>query len=153
MTATVERQKRAGSHVTLPTPGERPQADILIFDGHCRMCRAQVERLHRWDSRDSLAFLSLHDPQVAERFPDLSYDELMQQMVLVDQQGKRHRGAEAVRYLSRHIPRLWPLVPVLHLPGSLPLWRWCYRQVAHWRYRLGGRVECEDGACAVHFKR
>ena len=72
MTATVERQKRAGSPWTLPTPADRPGADILIFDGHCRMCRAQVERLHRWDSRDSLAFLSLHDQQVPEPFPDLS---------------------------------------------------------------------------------
>ena len=151
MTATVERQQ-PGSALPLPTPVERPLADILIYDGHCRMCRAQVERLHRWDSRKSLAFLSLHDPQVASRFPDLSYDELMQQMVLVDGAGHRHRGAEAVRYLSRRLPRLWPLVPILHLPGSLPLWRWCYRRVANWRYRLGGRVECDDGTCSVHFK-
>ncbi|MBL9122355.1 MAG: DUF393 domain-containing protein [Planctomycetaceae bacterium] len=151
--ATSSVRPAAGATTDLPAPDQRPTADILIYDGHCRICRAQVERLNRWDSRKSLAFLSLHDAEVARRFPDLTHDELMQQMVVIDRQGKRHWGAEAVRYLSRQLPRLWPLVPVLHLPGSLPVWRWCYRLMADWRYRLGGRVDCDDGACALHFKR
>lgn len=144
------RQPAASRTVSLPTPADRPQADILIYDGHCRICKAQIARLARWDSRGTLAYLSLHDAEVARRFPDLSYETLMQEMVLVDQQGGRHHGIEAVRYLSRKLPRLWALVPVLHLPGSLPLWRWCYRLVAKWRYRLGGIDSCDDGSCSLH---
>jgi predicted DCC family thiol-disulfide oxidoreductase YuxK len=74
----------------------------------------------------------------------------MQEMVLVDGSGRRHHGADAMRYLSRRLPRLWPLSPLLHLPGSLPFWRWCYRRVANWRYRLGGRIACDDGSCGLH---
>src|SRR5262245_11680420 len=114
----------------LPTPADRPAADVVIYDGHCRICTAQVRRLARWDGGGRLAFLSLHDPQVAARYPDLSFDELMRNMVVVDLQGGRHVGAAAVRYLSRRLPRLWLLAPLLHIPGSLPLWQWCYRQVA-----------------------
>lgn len=136
----------------LPTPDELPHADVLIFDGQCRICRGQVERLALWDGKGRLAFLSLHDPVVAERYPDLSHDYLMTNMVLVDRQGRRHAGAEAMRYLSRHLPRLWILAPLLHIPFSLPLWQWLYRQVARRRYRIGGKLECDGDACAVHFR-
>jgi predicted DCC family thiol-disulfide oxidoreductase YuxK len=136
----------------LPTPDERPEADVLIFDGHCRICRAQVERLARWDRKGRLAFVSLHEPLVAERYTDLSHDYLMRNMVVVDQRGGRHAGAEAARYLSHLLPALWIFAPLMHIPFSMPLWQWMYRQIATRRYLLGGKIECDGDACAVHFK-
>lgn len=135
---------------TLPSPRNHPQADVVIYDGQCAMCRAQVRRIARWDSGRRLAFLSLHDPAVAARYPDLTHDRLMREMVVVDRQGGRRGGADAVRYLSRRLPRLWPLAPLLHIPGSLPVWRWMYRLVARYRYLLGGKSACEDASCTVH---
>ncbi len=137
----------------LPTPADRPEADIVIYDGHCRICTTQVRRLARWDTRGRLAYLSLHDPQVAERFPDLSVDSLMREMYLVDRQGRRHPGAAALRQLSRRLPRLWWLAPLLHLPGTLPLWQWLYRQVANRRYQWGMTGDCPDGACQLHLRK
>jgi predicted DCC family thiol-disulfide oxidoreductase YuxK len=143
----------ASSQLPLVDPSQRPEADVIIFDGQCRFCRAQVARLARWDKRGRLAFISLHDPRVAQWYPDLTHDALMEDMYLIDRQGRRHRGAAALRYLSR---KLWPLclvAPLLHIPGSLPLWQWGYRQVARRRY-LGGRIdECSEGACGLHWTR
>ena len=51
--------------------------------------------------------MSLHDPLVGERFPDLTHEQLMEQMYVVDRAGRRHGGAGAIRYLSRRLPRLW----------------------------------------------
>lgn len=136
----------------LPTIEQRPEAEVVLFDGQCRFCQAQVRRLARWDWSGRLAFLSLHDPRVAERYPDLSHDDLMKQMYLIDRRGRRHAGAASLRYLSRHLPPLWPLAPLLHIPFSLPLWQWFYRQVAIRRYRLAGK-QCDDGACEVHFRK
>jgi predicted DCC family thiol-disulfide oxidoreductase YuxK len=136
----------------LPRPEQRPSADVLIFDGDCGICRAQISRLARWDRKHRLAFLSLHDPETARRYGDLSHDDLMQNMVLVDQAGRRHRGAEAFRVLSRRVPRLWWLSPLLHLPGSMPLWQWAYRQIAKRRYRLSAAT-CNDGNCQVHAQK
>ncbi len=135
----------------LPSPSERPDADVVIFDGQCRICTAQIRRLARFDGGGRLAYLSLHDPEVSRRCPELSYDDLMAAMYVVDRSGKRHRGADAVRYLSRRLPRLWWLAPVMHFPFSMPLWRWMYAQVANRRYRFG-RVEqsCDDGTCHLH---
>ena len=138
---------------TLPGPDERPAADVVLYDGNCRICTAQIRRLARWDSGQRLAFLSLHDPVVAQRYPDLSYDALMQDMYVVDISGRRHRGAAAVRYLSRRLPKLWWLAPAMHFPFSLPLWQFLYRQVANRRYRFGKLHECDDDSCAVHAGR
>jgi predicted DCC family thiol-disulfide oxidoreductase YuxK len=141
--------KLAISKQPLASPSERPQAAVVVFDGHCNLCTAQIERIARWDTRGALAFLSLHDPEVYARYPELSHDELMQNMVVVDPQGGRHAGADALRQLSRRIPRLWWLVPILHLPGSLPLWQWLYSQVARRRYRFN-RQSCDGGTCQLH---
>jgi predicted DCC family thiol-disulfide oxidoreductase YuxK len=133
----------------LPTPSDRPDADVVIYDGHCRICTAQIRKLLWWDCQHHLAYLSLHDPEVARRYPDLTHDELMQNMYVVDQQGNRYAGAAAIRYLSRRLRRLWWLAPVLHIPGTLPLWQLLYRQIADRRYRFG-RTDCDDGACSLH---
>lgn len=104
--------------------------------------------LRRFDAAGRLRFLSLHDAEVPGAFSELSPDDLMREMHVVDRSGRAWAGAEAIRYLSRRLPLLWPLAVPLHLPGSLPAWRWLYRVVARNRYRLAGR--CDEGTCHLH---
>ena len=137
----------------LPAPADHPEADVVIYDGQCRFCTGQVQRLARWDGKQRLAFLSLHDSQVAENYPDLTHEMLMDQMYVIDQKEVRRGGADAFRYLTRRLPILWILAPLMHIPGSLPLWRWMYKQVAKRRYRWGKlENQCDENACATHFK-
>jgi predicted DCC family thiol-disulfide oxidoreductase YuxK len=136
----------AGSPPVLPTPTDLPEADLVIYDGNCAFCRGQVARLARWDGRQRLVFVSLHDRWVAERFPDLSREQLLQQMYVVTRDGRRYAGAEALRYLTRRLPRLWPLAPLLHIPFSLAFWDWIYRRIARRRYQLNRLGRCDD-AC------
>jgi predicted DCC family thiol-disulfide oxidoreductase YuxK len=155
MTAVPQTQAEpAKTDIPLPSPAERPEADIVIFDGQCKFCTGQVQNLARWDRKGRLAYLSLHDPQVAKRFPDLTYEQLMEEMVVVDQQGRRHAGAAAFKYLTTRLPGLYLLAPLLHIPFTMPLWRWGYRQIAKRRYALAGKTAaaCDDGGCKVHFK-
>lgn len=136
----------------LPDPESLTDADVVIYDGQCNFCQGQVKNLRRFDlGGQRLAFLSLHDPRVSQRYPDLSHQQLMDQMYVVDRKDRRHGGADAVRYLSRRLPLLWIAAPILHLPGSARLWRWMYGQVAKRRYKLAGK-SCEDDACSVHVK-
>jgi len=139
----------SGNGRRLADPDERPQAGVVVFDGECRLCRAQIETLARFDRGGRLAYLSLHDPRVRKRYPDLSHEDLMQRMYVVSRDGERRGGARAVRYLSRKLPLLWPAALLLHIPGSLRFWEWCYVQVARQRYRFG-RTECKDEACELH---
>ena len=131
----------------LPTPHNWPDTDVVIYDGQCSFCKKQVSKLYRWDGKHRLSFISLHDDFVAEHYPELTHDEMMQAMYLVDKQGRRYRGAAALRVISRRLPRLWPLAILLHIPLTLPLWQWSYRQIARRRYRLN----CDNTSCEVHF--
>jgi predicted DCC family thiol-disulfide oxidoreductase YuxK len=79
---------------------------VVIYDGECKFCIRQIAHLRRFDRAGKLRYVSLHDPQVAIDYPDLSYDQLMDQMWVIDPQGGRHGGAYALRYLSRALPLL-----------------------------------------------
>ena len=134
-----------------PHPDSNPHTDVLIYDGHCQFCSKQVRRLANWDRRRTLSFISLHDPLVSERYADLTYEQLMEAMVLVDQKGQRYAAAAAFRYLTRKLRRLWILMPLLHIPLSLPLWQWIYRKIARQRYRWNKDQNCDDDQCSIHF--
>ena len=123
----------------------RPVRDTVLYDGRCRFCRGQIALLRRLDACGSLRFVSLHEPEVAREFPELPSEDLLREMYVVDTSGRARGGAEAVRYLTRRLPLLWPLVLPLHVPGSLPVWNALYRLVARHRYRIAGT--CDDGTC------
>ena len=144
----------------LPTPDDLPEAEILIFDGMCRFCQRQVASLRRI-AGDRVAYLSLHDAETGRRFPHLSFDDLMREMVLVDCWGRTHGGAAAIRHLSRRVPFLWPLAPLLHIPGTLRIWQRLYQWVAVRRYRWSQKYSdeeqeaaaCDEDACSVHMHK
>ena len=136
----------------LPAPSELPDADVIIFDGACSFCQKNVRRLHDWDGQARIAFLAIDDPEVGRRWPELARTELMKHMHIVDRFGDVHVGAGAFRYLSRRLPRLWPLALLMHIPLTGPLWRAGYRWFARRRYELSKATDCADGHCDVHFQ-
>jgi predicted DCC family thiol-disulfide oxidoreductase YuxK len=125
----------------------KPAHDTVLYDGPCRFCQRRVANLRRLDLGRRLEFVSLHDDRVARDFPEISRERLLEAMFVVDTAGHARSGATALRYLSRRLPLLWPLAPILHIPGSLPAWNWLYRLVARNRMRLSGT--CTEGACRV----
>ncbi|MCA9235425.1 MAG: DUF393 domain-containing protein [Planctomycetales bacterium] len=135
--------------VPLPTPAQRPAADVVLYDGACGICTAQVSKLPWWDCQGKLAYLSLHDPEVQQRWPDISLERLHEEMCIVDGQGRRHWGPYAIRYLTKRLRRLWWAMPALYFPGSMLVWKPLYRWIARNRYRLSG-TDCPDGACSIH---
>jgi predicted DCC family thiol-disulfide oxidoreductase YuxK len=143
----------SGSGKALPTIDDLPDSDVILFDGDCRFCQQQVRNLN-WLSARRLAFLSLHDTRVSALYPKLSPEMLMKEIYLVSPDGTYYAGAAVIRYLSRKLPRLWVLAPILHIPFSLGLWQWCYNQIAKRRYLISGHESdaCDNGSCETHFK-
>jgi predicted DCC family thiol-disulfide oxidoreductase YuxK len=126
--------------------------DTVLFDGNCVFCTRGAKTLKRLDVFGSLELLSLHDPSVAQRYPDLSHDQLMEEMWVVGANGKRYAGAASFAYLSRRLPLLFPLFPILNFPFMMPLWRLIYRNVAKRRYLISGQT-CENGSCSLHGRK
>jgi predicted DCC family thiol-disulfide oxidoreductase YuxK len=140
------------SDAELPQAADFPDRNILIYDGECRFCIGQVTKLATWDSGDLLAFLPLQDPLVAERFPDLTREMLMKEMLLVTAAGDRFGGVNAVREMSRMLPRLKWLAFWFRVPFAVSISRLVYRTIARFRYRIWGKVNrCDHGTCEVHF--
>lgn len=138
-------------------PALPQDSGTLLYDGECVFCRRQIERIKAWDGlqqqgRGRFQYLSLHAPEVQERWPDLSRDRLMQEMCIIDPQDHRHWGAEAVRYITRVLPRLWWAAPFTHFPGAMLVLKPLYGLVSKYRYRLMGRTQdaCESGSCSLH---
>lgn len=153
----LRKLKRMSNHKQLafPGPDEYPSADIVLYDGKCVFCTAGVRQLQWLDGKNRLVFVSLHDPIATERFPDLTLAQLMEQIYLIPNADTQRRlgGAEAIRYLSCRLPKLWVLAPLLHIPFSLPIWQWCYRQIAIRRYWIANKngAGCDDnGTCDLH---
>jgi len=124
----------------------RDDRAVVLYDGNCPLCQSWIERLRRRDRGHRLVLLSLHDPAVVRWFPDADQEQLMREIHVQDPQGRWHIGADAMRYLSRRLPRLWWLAPLLHLPFSGPLWRRLYARVADSRY------ECDGEVCPTHHR-
>ncbi|MCE9606980.1 MAG: DUF393 domain-containing protein [Planctomycetia bacterium] len=133
----------------LPSPADHPQADVLIYDGDCKFCTASVHKLHQADRRRRLTFISLHDPEVQARWPDLKHEDLMRYMYVCTADGRKFHGAEAFKYLSTRLPLLYWMAPALYFPGLMPLWQACYRAFAKRRYRWGRIESCENGTCKI----
>jgi predicted DCC family thiol-disulfide oxidoreductase YuxK len=127
------------------------QQPVVLYDGQCNFCRSQIELLKRLGGQNRLRFLSLHDPSVAKKYPDLTSEQLMEQMWIIAPNEKRYGGAWAVRYLTRVLPILWPLAPILHVPGLMGVWQYLYRQIAKRRYLIAGRQCEEGGTCHLHY--
>ena len=117
---------------------KHPGQDTVLFDGECRFCQRQIALLRRLDLRRRFIYTSLHELSVAADFPELSIEQLQEQMFVIDTQGNARGGATAVRYLSRKLPLLWPLALLLHIPGSLPLWNRLYAFIAKRRLWIAG---------------
>ena len=132
-----------------PTLDERPDAYVVIYDGHCKFCRANVRWISAID-QGKVAYVSLHDPIVEERWPELSHEQLMDHLYLINGEDK-YAGAAAFRFLSRKLVAFWPIAPLMHIPCSLPLWQFFYDRIARIRYRFGKIDDCENGTCRVHF--
>lgn len=131
------------------TTSVKPSRAVVLYDGTCRFCRSQIGILKRLDLADRLDFLSLHDPSVARDFPEIPFERLMREMILVDRSGTVHGGTDALRVVSRRLPLLWPLALLLHIPFSGLFWKWLYQLVARNRYRIAGKCD-EGGTCHLH---
>lgn len=152
---TLDPQQLAAAEAALPELARLKDHDVLIFDGECRFCIAQVERLGRW-AGPRLDKLPLQTPGLLEAV-GLDHDAAMSAMHLVtvgsDGQGRLYRGLEAAVRALRHRPILGRLVMLYYVPIIKQLADLGYRLVARYRYLLMGRAvargDCH-GSCALH---
>jgi predicted DCC family thiol-disulfide oxidoreductase YuxK len=132
------------SNESPPAPGKAQ----VLYDGQCPFCRKSVEMLRRLDWLHRLSYVDARDPArlPATREP-LDPQRLLQEMHVVPPGGGRaYHGFGALRWLAWRLPLLWPLAPLLYIPGVPALGQRLYLWVARHRFRL---VPCHGGVCTL----
>ena len=112
-----------------PTPP--PERPLAVWDGSCGFCRMSIERL-----RAELAGRVDDAPyqEVGERFAPLGPDDYARAVHLIEPDGRRSVGAEAVFRALAYRDSGFPWLALYrHLPGFAALCEFGYRVVARQR--------------------
>lgn len=121
----------------------------VFYDANCRLCVRSRRTLERLRPRAQLVFIDVRDDGAMRAHPRVDRQASLRQMFVLSPSGHLAGGYDAFVSLAPTIPLLRPLHPLL---ASVPIrsvgWA-LYRWVARNRYRLGGAVACEAGACKV----
>jgi predicted DCC family thiol-disulfide oxidoreductase YuxK len=120
----------------------------VLYDGQCPFCRRSVALLKRLDWLGRLSYSDARDrAHLPAGPPSLDPNRLLQEMHVVTPDHRHvYHGFAALRWLAWRLPLLWPVAPLLYLPGVPALGQRLYLWVARNRFRL---VPCHGGVCAV----
>jgi predicted DCC family thiol-disulfide oxidoreductase YuxK len=129
-----------------------PHQAVVLFDGDCPMCRKTTSILKRLDWRHRLAFHNCRDvDHIPANTAHLDPERMIAEMhVLTADRGRAFSGFRAVRWIAGRVPVLWPLYPLLFIPGMARLGQRIYLGIARHRFHL---VPCRDGVCTIPPKR
>jgi predicted DCC family thiol-disulfide oxidoreductase YuxK len=131
-----------------PFPGK----GLVLFDGDCPFCRKTVSLLQKFDWLKALRFQNCREPdKIPTNYAGLTEERMIEEMHLLrpDRQ-KAYPGYKAVRWIAGRVPAMWPLWPLLFVPGVPYIGDIVYKWVARNRFKI---VPCENGVCSIPPKR
>lgn len=118
----------------------------VIYDEQCEVCQSCAAWLAVLDRAGATQCVPIDPDQLAAIHPDLRLEPCLQQLHVVDPDGKVWVGWDAVARLARLFPATWLIGALGVVPPFSWLARAAYRFVAANRYALS---KCRGGACRV----
>ena len=121
---------------------------IVLFDGECPLCRKTTAILKRLDWLHQLRFHNCRDTAgIPANTARLEPARMIAEMhVLTPNRKTALSGFRAVRWIAGRVPPLWPLYPLLFIPGMPKMGQRIYLWIARNRFHL---VPCHDGVCTI----
>lgn len=126
----------------------KPQKPIVVYDGECRFCLKQVDRIQRRDRQSIFDYSPRQEEGLVERFPKLAEVDFDSGMRLIERDGTIHAEADAVYEIARRLPLWRGMAWLYRIPGLNWIFRRIYAWIAKNRYRLASKCEV-DGECQV----
>lgn len=124
----------------------RPAKPTIVYDGQCRFCLKQIERIRRRDRRGRFDYRARQEAGLEQEFPQITQGDFNTGLRLIETDGSVHVGADGVYHIARGLPRLWMAAWLYRVPGLKQVFRGIYAWIARNRFKLAGK--CDDsGAC------
>ncbi len=117
---------------------------LMVFDGLCNFCSAQVQLILRMDKAGVVRFTSIQSPYGRHLTRRFGLDPDDPSTFLFFDHGRPLEASDAVIAMLQRLPRPWRWLSMLRFVPR-PLRDAAYRLIARNRYRLLGRRE----ACMV----
>jgi len=108
---------------------------ILFYDGRCPVCAREIAFYKRLDSRHEIDWRDIFQSTELLSEYDISFEQAMRLLHLIDEQGRMQTGAYAFVVVWRHMPGFRWIATVIERLRLLPLLDYGYRIVARRRYR------------------
>ena len=121
---------------------------LVLYDGNCPLCVFQMKVLTWLDWLHVARLVPLSSPEAQAAAPQLDAEQLRAAIHAVTPNGRVHRGARCIRFLSLRMPLLLPLGLFLWIPGVIILAERIYEVVSRNRLFLSRVFGCKD-ACAI----
>jgi predicted DCC family thiol-disulfide oxidoreductase YuxK len=128
----------------------------VLYDPHCRLCRAVREWLGRQRQLVPLTFVAAGSPAARERFPGLDHAATLSEITVVGDRGQIFAGDAAWIACLWALAKHRGLAHRLATPAGRPLARAAVLVAAKLRASLtdaGPATDCADGSCAVDVPR
>jgi predicted DCC family thiol-disulfide oxidoreductase YuxK len=122
----------------------------FLYDGHCRLCVNGAALMGRLARRGAVELVDFQAAGALTPFPQVDHATCMAAAQLVSDDGRAWSGLEAIVRALDTRPLWRALTWIYFVPGIRTLADVLYARVADNRYRILGRTECPDGACALH---
>lgn len=125
---------------------------VVLYDGSCRLCRRSSFGLAILDACSHLRLVNFRDkaaknlvaPELDESQLDLAMHILLPARpgeALAKSGSSIRTGFDAFRCICRQLPLLWPLTPILSLPGMSRIGKRIYARIAK------NRQKCAHNLC------
>jgi predicted DCC family thiol-disulfide oxidoreductase YuxK len=123
----------------------------VLYDGQCAFCVKSIDLLRRLDWLRRLTYSDARQTQnLPVREPPLDPGRFLEEMHLLLPGGDRLlHGFRAFRWIAWRLPLLWPIAPLLYLPGMSVIGQRAYLWVARHRFQL---IPCHGGVCEMQVK-
>lgn len=109
----------------------------ICYDAECQLCRNAARRFERLLNRHQFQLVPLQTGWLQDQL-GLKPGERLNEMKLIENDGKIYGGADALVQIARQIWWLWPIFALANIPGLMVLLRANYRWVATNRHCLNG---------------
>ena len=119
-----------------------PPRPLLLFDGVCTLCDGAVRFVIANDPAERFRFAPLQSAAAREVLAGSGVDpDALESLVLVDEGGAVHTGAEAALGVGDRLRAPWPALAEAARVVPEPVREAAYRFVARHRYRVFGTRE------------